>query len=102
MGKDYDYVQILPKAIVAAQSVYSGEQYISSIKEFADAIIENTSTEDWSLRYFVAQVYLDLYARTKDQSYLDLAYKIAYDNVTILLKWQRSLNETYIKDVQEQ
>lgn len=99
--KDYDYVQILPKAIVAAQSVYTGEQYISSIKEFADAIIENTSTEDWSLRYFVAQVYLDLYARTKDQSYLDSAYKIAYDNVTILLKGQRSLNETYLKDVQE-
>ena len=93
--KDYDYVQILPKAIVAAQSVYTGEQYISSIKEFADAIIENTSTEDWSLRYFVAQVYLDLYARTKDQSYLDSAYKIAYDNVTILLKGQRSLNETF-------
>lgn len=99
--KDYDYVQILPKAIVAAQNVYSGEQYISSIKEFADAIIDNTSTEDWSLRYFVAQVYLDLYARTKNQSYLDSAYRIAYDNVTILLKGQRSLNGTYLKDVQE-
>ena len=32
---------------------------------------------------------------------LDSAYKIAYDNVTILLKGQRSLNETYLKDVQE-
>ena len=99
--KDYDYVQILPKAIVAAQSVYSGDQYIYNIKEFADAIVKNTSTEDWSLRYFVAQVYMDLYARTEDRSYLDSAYKIAYDNVTILLKGQRSLNETYLKDVQE-
>lgn len=99
--KDYDYVQILPKAIVAAQSVYTDEQYVSVLKDYADAIIYNTSTEDWSLRYFVAQVYLDLYARTKDQSYLDSAYKIAYDNVTILLKGQRSLNETYLKDVQE-
>lgn len=99
--KDYDYVQILPKAIVAAQSVYSGDQYVSNIKEYADALMKNTSTEDWSLRYFVAQVYLDLYARTNNQAYIDSAYKIAYDNVTILLKGQRSLNNTYLKDVQE-
>lgn len=99
--KDYDYVQILPKAIVAAQSVYSGDQYVSNIKEYADALMKNTSTEDWSLRYFVAQVYLDLYARTNNQAYIDSAYKIAYDNVTILLKGQRSLNDTYLKDVQE-
>ena len=99
--KDHNYVQILPKAIVAAQSVYSGEQYISMTKEYADAIIRNTTTEDWSTRYFVAQVYLDLYSRTKDKAYLESAYKIAYDNVTILLKGQRELNGTYLKEVQE-
>ena len=50
--KDYDYVQILPKAIVAAQSVYTDEQYVSVLKDYA-------------------------------------------------VKGQRSLNETYLKDVQE-
>ena len=99
--KDYNYVQILPEAIVAAQNTYTGDKYISTTKEFADAIIKNTSTEDWSTRYFVAEVYLDLYAKTNDEEYLRSAYKIAYDNVTILLKGQRDLNTTYISDVQE-
>lgn len=99
--KDYNYVQILPKAIVAAQNTYSGSRYISIIKEYADAIIKNTSTEDWSVRYFVAQVYLDLYTRTKDQTYLSSAYDIAHDNVTVLLQGQRDLNNTYLADVKE-
>ena len=99
--KDYNYVQILPKAIVAAQNTYTGAQYISVIKDYADALVKNTSTDDWSIRYFVAQVYLDLYARTKDQTYLSSAYNIAHDNVTILLQGQRDLNSTYLADVQE-
>ncbi len=99
--KDYNYVQILPKAIVAAQNTYSGSKYISVTKDFADAIMENTETEDWSTRYFTAQVYLDLYAKTKNQTYLKDAYDIARENVTILLKGQRDLNATYIADVVE-
>ncbi len=99
--KDYNYVQILPKAIVAAQNTYSGSKYITATKDFADAIVKNTSTEEWSTRFFAAQVYLDLYAKTKDQSYLMSAYKIAHDNVTILLKGQRDLNSTYLADVQQ-
>jgi len=100
--KDSNYVQILPKAIVAAQETYSGDQYVESIARFADAIITNTSTEDWSVRYFAAQVYLDLYAKTNDNVYLEKAYKIASENVTILLKDQRKLNNTYLSDVVEQ
>lgn len=99
--KDYNYVQILPKAIVAAQKTYRGDTYISQVGQFADAILDNTNTEDWSVRYFAAQVYLDLYARTNDQDYLERAYNIAYDNVTILIDEQRQLNETYLADVQE-
>lgn len=99
--KDYNYVQILPKAIVAAQEVYSGDEYVTHIKGFADSIIENTTTEEWSIRYFAAQVYLDLYARTNDRAYLETAYNIAYDNVTILLDEQRAMNATYLADVKE-
>lgn len=97
--KDSNYVQILPKAIVAAQKTYSGDMYITKTKAFADDIIENTSTDEWSVRYFAAQVYLDLYARTKDMEYLDKAYNIAYDNVTILLKGQRTINSAFLADV---
>ena len=79
--KDFIYVQILPKAIVAAQEIYSGEQYIATTSGFADAIISNTTTDDWSVRYFAAQVYLDLYAKTNDVAYLNKAYKIASEKV---------------------
>jgi len=98
---DYNYVQILPMAIVAAQETYSGDEYVSKIEAFADAIKENTTTEEWSVRYFAAQVYLDLYARTEDKGYLEAAYNIAYDNVTILLDEQRGMNSTYLAKVQE-
>ena len=99
--QDYNYVRILPMAIVSAQNVYSGQRYISVASEYVDAIMSNTSTEDWSIRYFAAQVYLDLYSRTSDKEYLLKAYWIAYDNVTVLLQGQRDLNNTYLSDVKE-
>jgi len=100
---DYNYSQILPKAIVAAQNTYSGKQYESVISNFAEDLLENTekASEYWSTRYFVAQVYLDLYSRTNKQQYIDEAFDIAYDNVTFLLGEQRKLNEDYLNDVEE-
>ena len=98
---DYNYASILPKAIVAAQMTYTGDEYISSVQKLADDLMTNTSNKDWSSRYFLAQVYLDLYSRTSDHSYLEKAYKIARSNVTILLSEQRSLNATYLAPVQE-
>jgi len=99
--KDYNLVKILPKIIVAAQENYEGSEYVSKVSAFADAVLDNTSTEEWSVRYFAAQVYLDLYARTDDTRYLVQAYDIALDNVTILLDEQRALNDTYLADVKE-
>lgn len=99
--KDFNYVQILPKAVVAAQELYEGEEYITTLSGFADEIIENTKTNEWSTRYFAAQVYLDLYSRTEDSEYLNKAYDIALDNVTMLLSEQRNINETYMAEVRE-
>lgn len=99
--KDYNYVQILPKAIVAAQETYQGDEYVEYVGGYAQDIMDNTTTEEWSIRYFVAQVYLDLYARTDDSDYLEDAYNIAYDNVAILLDEQVALNTTYLEDVKE-
>lgn len=100
--KDFNYLHILPKAIVAAQETYSGSQYNTRVKELVDAIEANTTKDDWSTRYFAAQVYLDLYSRTNNKKYLETAYNIASENVTILLKEQRTLNTTYLSDVVEQ
>lgn len=101
--KDYNYLQILPKAIVAAQHEYSGnnEKYIAVVSEYADSIIINTSTDDWANRYFAAQVYRELYSRTNDKAFLNTAYKITSENVTALLKEQRELNETYLNPIVE-
>lgn len=75
--KDFNYVRILPKAVVAAQMTCSGDTYISVISAFADDIIENTTTKDWASRYFAAQVYLDLHQHTGEQEYIERAYNIA-------------------------
>ena len=100
---DYNYAQILPKAIVAAQNTYSGNQYETVISGYAEDLLENTekTAEYWSIRYFAAQVYLDLYSRTNKQQYIDAAFEITYDNVTVLLGEQRKLNFTYQNDVEE-
>lgn len=99
--KDYNYVRILPKAIVAAQNTSRGSAYITTVATFADDIIENTDQKEWSVRYFAAQTYLDLYARTNDRTYLEKAYDIAYDNMTVLLDDQRELNSIYLAEVKE-
>lgn len=100
--QDSKKVQVLPKAIVAAQNTYKGDKYVSVIDDYAKQIIDNTTTEDWSTRYFVAQTYIDLYSKTNKQHYLDDAYKIVSENVTVLLKGQREINETYLSEVKEE
>ena len=99
--QDYNYLKILPKAIVAAQEVYSGSQYETEINRFASDIETNTTSDDWANRYFASQVYLDLFSRTSNKTYLEKAYNIALDNVTVLLKDQRSLNSTYLNNIVE-
>ena len=94
----------MPKAIVAAQNTYSGEKYISIARKYVEAILANTSKDkdNWATRFFAAEVYLDLYAKTKESSYLRTAYNIALDNVTFLLQEQRELNTTYLNPVKEE
>ena len=100
LRQDFNLVQILPKAIVAAQEVYDGAEYVSYAQEYADAIIANTSEADWSMRYFTAQVYIDLYSRTSDETYLWTAYQITKSNVSQLIDEQCELNQIYLDEVQ--
>lgn len=95
--KDYDYAQILPKAIVAAQE--TGRE-ASVLEGFANDIMDNTDNDDWALRYFAAQVYVDLYSRTHQKAYLEKAYQIALDNVNELKAEQQELNRIYLADVE--
>ena len=99
--KDFNYVQALPKALVAAQEIYSGEDLIVYEKKVADEVIKNTSSTDWSSRFFASQIYVDLYQKTSDIDYLNYAYKYISENVACLLENQRKLNTAYLSDVKE-
>ena len=97
--KDYDYAELLPMGIVAAKETCSKDEYIKIADAYTKAILNNTDISDWSLRYFVAQINMDLFAQTKNEEYLKAAYRIAYDNVNFLVDGQRELNAAYIADI---
>lgn len=99
---DNQYGEFLPMAIVAAQSVYANDkdQYVKVIERYADTLY-SPYQKRWELKYFAAQSYMDLYAKTKDTEYLKKAYEIAKDNVNSLVKKQEALNRTYLNELQE-
>lgn len=99
--KDYYLAQIMPKAIAAASEVYSEQDYITYAEEHLKILVDNTESNEWALRYFAAQIYMDLYTKTKDIKYLDQAYELTLNNVNVLVNEQKTLTATYLADVQE-
>ena len=94
--QDYELAKVLPIAIGAASQVYDDATYIKVSEKYADQIINNSEIKnDWALRYFAAQTYIDLCARTQDNSYLWKAYKIALENANELRAEQLKLNSEY-------
>ena len=61
-------------------------------------MLENTYSDDWAMRYFVAQVYVDLYSKEPNSTYLEKAYEIAIANVNTLKDEQQNLNTQYLDD----
>ena len=97
--KDYDLAQLLPVVIESAGYIYDGDEYVKKATQYIDLILSNidkTKTDSWSLRYFVTQAYIDLYAKTGDSAYLEEAYEQITNTVNILAKEQKNLNETYL------
>lgn len=99
--KDYYFAQIMPKVLVAATEVYSTEDYIPVAERYLEILMENTELTEWSLRYFAAQMYIDLYTKTQNIQYLDKAYEVTLNNVNNLIEEQKVLNDTYLADVTE-
>lgn len=100
--RDYELATVLPLAIAAADELYGIAQYAPYAAERVQAIIDNTNHDDWALRYFAAQTLVDLYANTRDKTYLQNAYKIVTDNVNYLVGEQQTLNENYKSKIQEE
>lgn len=101
--KDYYLAQIMPKAIAAASIVFKNDQseYIATVEKYLDVIDKNTESNEWALRYFAAQVFMDLYLKTKDTRYLDEAYDLALNNVNTLVTKQEEQTATYLAEVKK-
>lgn len=98
---DIDYATALPMAIVSAKETLPSAGYVKVAEQYCKAIFNNTKDSDWSLRYFAAQTYVDLYAITHQSKYLDEAYTLAHENIINLVDSQNALNEAYLKPVEE-
>ena len=98
---DLDYANVLPMAIISAKEIMDEKEYVDFAGKYCDLILANSKDDNWSLRFFVAQIYLDFYQSTNNQTYLDNAYQIIFDNVNELVDVQRKLNDNYLAAVQE-
>lgn len=100
--KDYDYAETLPLAIIAAKEVLDINEYNDYADKYARVILSNCDEENWALRYFVAQTFIDLFVSTQNQEYLDEAFRIAFENVNLLVSEQEILNADYLAPVVEE
>ena len=100
--KDYDLAKVIPMAISSAKETLTGRNYNAYAEEKLDLLTKNISNSDWSLRYFAALTYMDLYGTTKNETYLDKAYNLTVDNVNGLVEEQRKKNNEYLAPVKEQ
>lgn len=99
--KDYGYAKILPLVIVSAREVYDDSQYIATAQKYLPIISQNSDANDWAIRYFIAQTYIDLYTKTNDIANLENAQNQLIDVVNVLIDEQITLNETYLSEVKE-
>lgn len=99
--KDYGYAKVLPLVIVSAREVYDDNQYVATAQKYLPVISQNADADDWAIRYFIAQTYIDLYTKTNDIAYLKDAKNQMIDVVNELIDEQNALSETYLANVKE-
>ena len=101
--KDHNLAEAVPSAVASAAILYesSPATYEAVVSDWLQILMDNTSQTDWDLRYFAAQAYADLYAKTMSDEYLSQAYAITLDNVNQLIAGQKSLNTAYLSAVKE-
>ena len=99
--KDNDYAEVIPMAIVSAKSTMSNDKYVDFADKYVAILLKNCTDDNWLLRYFAAQIYVDLYGITSERAYLLEAYDTIYDNVNELVDVQIALNDAYLDDITE-
>ncbi len=99
--QDYEYAKVLPMVICAADKIYTDTKYVSVASEYVKKILDNSDHDEWALRYFAAQIYIDLYAKTNNQNYLNEAYEVVKDNVNYLVDSQHQMNDEFLTEISE-
>lgn len=97
--KDRDYAKTLTIAIDSASRVYKGEEYIKVVETYLKNLLKNTDVDDWALKYFAAQTYMDLSVRSDKKYYLEQAYELVKENINNLIDIQRAKNKEFLEDV---
>ena len=100
--KDHDLAKASSMAIAAAQESQNDQSYITTAEHYLDLLLANIEPEDWMLRYFAAQTYVDLYSKTNKVSHLQSAYDLAETNVNYLIDVQMGKNDEYLADIAKQ
>lgn len=99
--KDYELAKTLPLAVAAASQVQSKDKYVITAEKYLKMITDNTESDQWDLRYFAAEMYVDLYSKNQNKEYLQSAYDLALNNVNHLTGKQKEINSTYIAAVKK-
>ena len=97
--KDYKFANVIPYAIVAAKSTMGSESYMAFAEEYIELLLANTDQNNWTLRYFAAQTYVELYGKTEDKTYLQKAYDVTIQTMNYLVEEQKKLNTEYLADI---
>ncbi len=99
--RNYEFANILPLAISAAKEFLGSDDYVDYAVRHADMIVSNTDNDDWALRYFAAQAYIDAAGVSENKEYLEDAYEIIVNVVNYLVRTQHSMNEAFLNQVTE-
>lgn len=97
--KDSAFAQTIPMAVVSAHELLDTETYIPVAERYLELLTNNALNTDWSVRYFAAQMYIDLYNKVGDEDYLHKALEIEIDNVNHLIQEQRKMNSNYMNGI---
>lgn len=97
--RDYRFANVIPYAIVAAKATMGSGAYVEFADEYISLLLANTDQNNWTMWYFAAQTYVELYGKTKDKTYLQKAYDVALQTMNYLVEEQKALNTEYIADI---
>ena len=99
--KDYKFAKVIPYAVISAKETMDSAAYVKFAEEYAQLLMDNTDQDDWAMRYFVAQTYVELNGMTEDSRYLQQAYDVTLQTLNYLVEEQKSLNIEYLSDLKE-